>query len=191
MNESLAQLRDHLQNLPPGNLSDDRKVRGLLADCWDDFIGSGETKMNADKTDRAEDLCWEPPELSFRIERHGATVKGSSRAEVHSWSINMRTLEAHCVGVGHRQLRPMDKRQDVEPLAAEIADLILNGKKDQRLKWLSDGNVQVLISSVIHETNKQTTAGRRKRFRRALDRLLAPKWKEVLPNKYHELEGVR
>ena len=184
MNESIAQLHDYLQKRPPGNLSGDRKIQRLLAECWDDFVGSGETKMNTEKLDRAEDLRWDPPELSFRIERHGGTVKGSSRAEVHFWSINIETLEARCIGVGHRQVRPMDKKLNVERLAAEIADLIANRKQDKRLKWVSDGRVRVLISSVIRKTNSETTRDRRKRFRQALDRLLAPTWEYVPVNVY-------
>jgi len=140
--------------------------------------------MNSDKVDRAENLEWDPPDLSFDIERHGGMAKGSSRAEVYAWSVNLETLKADCKRCSHRQIRPKGKSLDVKPLAVEIADLIMSGKQDQRLKWFSDGKVQVLIGIVIPETNKQTTAERRKRFRNALDRELTPGWKSVRPNVY-------
>jgi hypothetical protein len=38
--------------------------------------GADETSMEAWKIRRAEDLSWNPPHLSFTIERHGPTVHG-------------------------------------------------------------------------------------------------------------------
>jgi hypothetical protein len=44
---------------------------------------------------RAEELSWNPPILSFTIERHGATARGSSRAELHEWTVNLHEGTAH------------------------------------------------------------------------------------------------
>ncbi|MGA2253558.1 MAG: hypothetical protein ABSG53_02765 [Thermoguttaceae bacterium] len=89
------------------------------------------------------------------------------------------TPDADSSASDDQEARPKDKKLNVEPLAAEIADLIANGKQDARLKWFSDGKVQVLIGIVIPATNKQTTEVRRKRLRRTLNRLLAPNWEEA------------
>jgi len=54
------------------------------------------------------------------------------------------------------------------------------------LKWFSDGYVIVSIGKVIPEGGpKQTVAGRRKRFRQALDAILkATGWEKVRANTY-------
>ena len=68
----------------PGALTKDvcDKVVPLLRECWQDFRGWDETSMQPRKLDRAEELHWNPPLLSFTIERHGAIVLGSTRAEL-------------------------------------------------------------------------------------------------------------
>jgi hypothetical protein len=53
---------------------------------------------------RAEDVAWTPPFLTFTLERHGGTVNGSSRAELHHWEVNIETGVATIVKVGRRQL---------------------------------------------------------------------------------------
>jgi hypothetical protein len=47
-----------------------------------------------------EDLEWNPPMLSFIIERHGAMVLGSTRAENQRWEIDMNKMEAECYSFG-------------------------------------------------------------------------------------------
>ena len=97
------------------------------------------------------------------------------------------TPDADSSASDDQEARPKDKKLSVEPLAAEIADLIANGKQDSRLKWFSDGKVQVLIGIVIPATNSLTTGERRKRFRRTLNRLLAPNWEESRANVYRRV----
>jgi hypothetical protein len=171
----LEALRAHLAGLEPGPVSEAGEVESLLAACWDRLDGSDAEGMNADKlSGRAEKLEWDPPVLSFVIARHGGTVMGSSRAEVHGWRIDVVDMTAHCSVAGHRQLRPMAPRLAVGPLARETADLIRSGKPDPTLKWRTDGEVRVLIGKIITEgaVPKQTLAGRRKRFWAALDEQL-------------------
>jgi hypothetical protein len=58
----------------------------------------------------------------------------------------------------------MDTRLDVRSVAAEIAACISAGsQEDHRLRWRGAGYVRVLTSDVVPTTNKQTTAGRRRR----------------------------
>jgi len=182
--DPIAPLRQYLERQPAGPL-DNEDVLGLLVECWDAFEGTRETNMQPDKLYRLEKPEWHPPELSFQIERHGATVMGSSRAALYKWIINLETRQASCVNAGHRQLRPMDERLDVKPIARSLAEAIMSGEDDPRLRRNSDGSVRVKIGDVIPETNKQTTAGRRKRLRTELSVLLREKgWRQLRPNVY-------
>ena len=73
----------------------------------------------------------------------------------------------------------MQARLKVEPLVEEIARLIVAKHEDHRLQWHEDGSVKVLVGKIIQESSalKQTLAGRRKRFRKALlERLGAEGW---------------
>lgn len=184
MTAPITRLREYLESQPAGRVNASA-IEGFLADCWPDLQGSSETGMQADKLyGRVEDPAWSPPELSFKIERHGATAMGSSRAELHEWTVNVQTGTAKReANTRRRQLYPMAKRLDVQPIARSLADAILGGVDDNRLERWPDGTVRLRISEIIPETNAQTTAGRRKRLRAALRDLLASHgWEEVRPN---------
>ena len=47
---------------------------------------------------------WHPPILSFKIERHGGFVLGSSRAEMQLSNIDTANLTATVVKTSHRQI---------------------------------------------------------------------------------------
>ena len=81
--DALAALRKYMQSVPPGKVEDGGKALDLLTMAWDCLSGGRETGMWAGKlTRRAEELEWDPPLLSFRIERHGGTVHGSFFAAI-------------------------------------------------------------------------------------------------------------
>lgn len=172
MNRPLNKL---LLTLQPGMVSNTSAVERILADEWDSFAGSSEGGMQSYKLPRrTEDLCWQPPILSFTIERHGAAVNGSTRAELQDWEIHTEAWAARIVSSRRRQLRPASKRLDVRPLAQAIADGILNDTESASLKKLPDGRVKVLIGMVVPDNGfEQTTTGRRKRFREAPESLLS------------------
>jgi hypothetical protein len=175
--DTLAQIRRYFATLEPGEVSDNdrREVEALLSGCWDQLQGSDEGGMAGYKLrGRTEEMQWKPPALTFNIERHGALVMGSSRAEVHQWRIDLDRQSAELATIRRRQKRPMDKRLEVKPLAAEIAASICAGREDQRLKWDEAGRVRVLTSVVIPASNNQTTSSRRRRFAAELERVLVP-----------------
>jgi hypothetical protein len=119
------------------------------------------------------------------IERHGQTVKGSSRATVYKWQIDLQTLTAWIIECKHRQLYPMAKRLDVKPIAEDLVKAIIGGIPDERLKVTNDGNVQLVMGKIIPATNEQTTTGRRRRLRGQLNALLEPHgWQALRPNVY-------
>lgn len=128
-----------------------------------------------------EDVAWHPPLLTFTIERHGGTVMGSSRATLQECIVDVEKMTVACVEARHRQVRPMQARLDVAPIAEEIVAQIVNRQEDHRLKWYTDGRVRVLIGKILPEGSavKQTLAARRRRFWAAVDERLADRgWKE-------------
>ena len=187
MTEIIA-LRKYLFKVGPGSISDTIQLESLLVECWDELDGSNAEGMEGYKLNgRIEDAKWTPPVLSFTIERHGGTVLGSSRAELQEWNIDINERTATCSKVGHQQIHPMASRLDVRPLAQEVVQLILEDKSDERLKWNDNGSVRVHIGKILPEDSAlpQTLAGRRKRFRNAVESLLSEKcWTCINSNVY-------
>lgn len=159
-----------------------------LMECWDEISGSEAEGMESHKlSGRIEHAEWRPPTIVFKIERHGATVQGSSRAELHRWQIDLDTVSATCEKAGFRQLTKMAARLDVKPMAEEIANLIFEKITDERLNWNADGSVRVAIGKILPDDSaaSQTLAGRRKRFRNALESMLEVKgWSRIRANHY-------
>ena len=184
-NPHLCQLRDHLRSLSPGAISDVETLERLLARCWHDLDGADDQAMEASKLHgRLEAPHWKPPRLTFQVERHGGTVRGSTRAEVQSWEVDVDAETAQPSRAATRQVHPMSPRMDVVPLAGEIADAMVAGGPDDRLHWHDDRSVGIRIGRIIPDDgSKQTVASRRKRFRKALEALVATKgWRQVRPN---------
>ena len=158
-------------------------LESLVIDSWDEFSGSSNGGMTVYKlTGRIENLYWEPPILSFIIERHGGLVLGSTRAEKQKWELNLDTRTADFSRDKSRTIKPRQKPLDVKPKAKEIFELIINKKDDECLKWKKDGSVRILINRIYPERSapKQTVEGRRKRFRVELERLLtAQGWEKT------------
>lgn len=172
---SKEDLANYLETVSPGPIHDTERLSEVLRACWGDFSGSADESMAAHKlADRMERVVWEPPHLTFLIERHGGTVLGSSRAELQEWTVDLQSGSACCTAVGKRQIRPMKVRLDCGMLADEIVSLILDGKQDPRIAWKSDGSVKVDVGKIIPAESlaRQTLAGRRKRFKTALEERL-------------------
>ena len=184
----MRKLKDYLGLLKPGPVSDTSELSGLLAECWGELDGGTAGGMKGDKlVGRMEDASWNPPLLSFSIERHGGTVHGSTRAERQGWVINVDEKSTTWQTIGHRQLRPRQPNWDAAPVAEEIAKLIAGHQDDERLKWNKDGSVRVIIGKILPEGSavNQTLAGRRRRLRTVIDQKLGTLgWKKVLPNVY-------
>jgi hypothetical protein len=183
----MSQLHDYLSALPPGPIEDRAELVRHLQACWDGLRGSNRSAMATWKLNRLEDPRWEPPLLSFAVERHGAMVGGgSTRAEMQRWVVDLRSATTRIEGTGRRQLRPSAARLDVRPLVEEIACLVAERAIDERLSWSDEGHaVRVAIGKVIPADGfQQTIAGRRKRFRAALDSRMAEMGWETAPTAY-------
>jgi len=185
--KATTSLRDYLDGLEPGPVPDSGPLVTLLAACWEDLAGSQDGGMEGNKLfGRMESVEWRPPLLTFKIARHGGASHGSIRAEIQHWAIDICEMIASLGGSSHRQLRPSQPKLDVAPLAKAVAGSILSRQRDEYLKWFPDGHVLVSIGKVIPAGGpKQTVAGRRKRFRTALDSILtASGWENVRTNTY-------
>lgn len=190
---SLVPLREYLTQIAPGQITDATKIEGLLAEAWTDLAGETEGMKPYKLFNRMEDVNWMPPVLTFRIERHGGTVMGSSRAEMQTWTINLEKRSAQCKANSYRQLSPRQRPLDVGPLVEQVAGLILEHVEDPKLKWLGDDSVRVNIGVIIPSNSavKMTLANRRKRFRLTLSARLAPHgWVQGRANKYL-LKGIK
>lgn len=181
--QPLRELRALLERLPPGKVPIDfeARVKELLAEVWSEFAGAEETKMEPHKVWRAENLQWDPPVLSFIVERHGGLVMGSTRAELQKWNVDFEKMQAtYDPEGGYRQIFPRSPRWKAEPVAEEIAKLIQERREDPRLQWLKNGKVRILTSKIVPGGYKQTLQDRKKRFFKALDEKLSPfGWRRV------------
>jgi hypothetical protein len=184
----MEKLTKYLNSLEPGAMTNHEVLERLVFECWHKFEGGNQEKMEGYKIlHRMENARWNPPILSFVMERHPQTVAGSIWANLQEWKLNIETMKADCEMIGRRQVSAMEPRLNVRPLAEETAQLIFNHVEDERLKWNKDGTVRVQIGKIIPagSIKGQTLAGRRKRFRKAVEELLAYKgWQEVRLNVY-------
>lgn len=184
----MDKLLDYLKSLPAGPVSDTKRLEKLLSVCWEEFDGNNAENMAGYKLhDRMEEVEWEPPFLRFTIERHGATVMGSSRAELMDWNINVHEKTAVCAKGRYKQIKERKAPVYVKPIAAKVAQLIIKQKPDKRLKWNNDGTVRVLIGEIFPAGSAiaQTLQGRRKRFKLALEKHLNDAgWEKVGVNVY-------
>lgn len=171
-----------LRRRHPGVLHGDAASEVLegLRGIWLEVRGSGVTRMEPRKLtpDRVEDLTWDPPRLVFRIERHGAAAHGSANAEVQEWSINLEEMRASTCSVARRRLSSVKpiRKAEVLRLATSMASIIV-ARSDVAFVAHVDTLATVLLKKVsddfwfLQESSapKETVAGRRKRFREALD----------------------
>jgi hypothetical protein len=76
--ESCASFFAWARTIQPGPISNTGELERLLAACWDELTGD-DGGMEAYKLlNRMEDVAWNPPLLTFVIERHGGTARGQN-----------------------------------------------------------------------------------------------------------------
>ena len=167
--DPISRLASFLESLEPGPVQNE-ELLDHLKPAWDLFDGAEFSSMEAWKLDRIEKPRWEPPLLSFTIERHGGAKLGSSRAELQHWKVDISERSAVISRTGHRQLRPRDPPLKVEPLAKSVVEAVSAGRDDPRLKWSEDrSTVRIIAGKIIPDDGpKETVKGRRRRFREAL-----------------------
>ena len=185
MSDPLQALREYLEPLPAGEISETGILEDLLAVCWGKLDGGYEEGMNGGKLrGRMEDVHWDPPDLSFTIERHPQPVPLSTRAPLQRWSVDVEHATAGCdPRLSYRQVIRRASPVDTHRITEEIADIIIAGAEDSRLKWLEPGRkVRVNLSAAIPAggSPKQTVEGRRRRLRERLIEAMAERgWARV------------
>lgn len=184
--DKVDELREYLARVDPGSVVGSAELKRLLATAWDAFEGSDVGAMAGDKllTRELEDAAWEPPELSFTIERHGGAAQGSSRAERQRWVLDLARRTASMDSVGWRQLSPSQppfSKEDAARLAEEVVRHVLARADHPALEWKPDGRVRIVVSAIIPpDLPKQTLQGRRKRLREVLAaRMVKAGWQEA------------
>ena len=155
----MDELRQYLSGQKPGPLKVTSEMEHLLAEVWDDLGGDGGGMVGCKLISRMEQVEWHPPALTFTIERHGGTVLGSTRAEMQHWTVDFDSRTATLERTSIRQLSPTASRVDIAPIAAEIAESIIGGLIDDRLRWLGDGRVRVEMSKIFPERLRIQTDG--------------------------------
>lgn len=98
----------YLESLQTGSISDTSELERLLAICWDQFEGDYGGMEDYKLLGRMEDVTWDPHThiLTFKIERHGGTVMGSSRAEIQRWKVDVNKMTVGHEISGHRRRVP-------------------------------------------------------------------------------------
>ena len=171
----LEKLREHLAAVPAGTVGEVKPIEKLLAETWDEFEGGDKGGMVAYKVlGRTEKMEWNPPVLTFDLERHGATARGSTRAEIQSWTLNTADSTASVAGGRLRQVYARSPNWDAKAVAHEIAQLVIANEEDERLIWNPKGHVRPDIGNIVPGDNKQTREGRSRRFWEALLAELLP-----------------
>ena len=190
----LVALFEVLSAMPEGTFSFEQvgQIEGLLWENWELFSGNSEGGMARDKLlGRTENMAWNPPVISFDIERHGATVNGSVYGEIQNWTFNLSTGCARFALAGKRLLGERDTPLNAGALADEIAALILAGSDDPRLIRPSPNRVRLKINVIIPSTNAQTTSSRRKRFiAELIPRLAEQGWRKTKLGSQHVFEKI-
>ena len=140
-----------------------RVVAGLMT-AWSHLAGTSDQSTFAYKLGRIEMLAWSPPRITFVLERHGGTVNGSSRADLHSWEVDLEKGEARIASKSFRQLKPPASRLDCGALAREIAAIIDSGGSHSAIDWDdATQTVTIKLGILIPDAGQRTTSGRRKR----------------------------
>ena len=171
--DALHFLIHKLEIVPTGPLNETQQSETLaiLREHWDNIAGANETSMTAFKLDRAIAVQWHHGErtLSFEIERHGATVKGSSRAARQQWVVDLINCTAQQSVDGYNQLRPRDKSFLTAPAVAKIVALVKAGPETPTpdgAGW-KDGALRIQPSVLfgLVSDSKQTQTNRTRNLR--------------------------
>jgi len=130
--DSIEQLRKVLSKLPIGNIKSKTKeypsIYSLLVECWDLLDIDGDLATH--KLTRIENLTHAGADiLTFEIERHGPTVLGSVYGLIHQWTVDLANRKAICDPYKKRLLYEKSKSLNVEPLAQNVFNDIISGKK--------------------------------------------------------------
>jgi hypothetical protein len=148
-------------------------VASLIIRAWDEIKGTSAEKTTADKLiGRIDLLGWQPPNLTFRLARHGPTVLGLTRERLHHWQVNTQ-LGVACLNIGaFRQVSPRAPAKDFVVECTELVKAIKDPTDHPALTWRED-RAQFHVGKIVPDAGpRQTVAGWRKRFGAKLESAL-------------------
>jgi hypothetical protein len=127
---------------------------------------------------RAHRFRWKPPLLTFEIDRHGGTAKGSTRADRQKWTLDVEKRTARPEKIGHHQLVACAPGFKAEPAVNHFVKVIsqrLATPPGWNLKWITDDEVRVVVRYLLPNPYgfKQTVEGQAKRLRKRLIEAMA------------------
>jgi hypothetical protein len=178
---TIQKLNSLLSGVPAGEIPASIKdeLLKLVGAGWQELSGSDDTSMDAWKILRGEGpekITWNPPCLSFVIDRHGGTALGSTRAERQQWTLNLESLTADPLQIGFRQLRRNAPKLDVKALADDVCKAVQEGPTSTAqlvskaiVVWKNNHELTVFHGKIISGAYQRTISGRRKRFRAELE----------------------
>jgi hypothetical protein len=192
MLDHMSVLRTFLDAQGTGPVVDGKGLIAHLGPVWPTLAGAGDETMEPWKLGRMENPVWQPPVLTFVIERHGGSALESTHASLQAWTIDLNWVTAIPATIGYREglARPAPLR--VASLVAEIVRLVVNGLDDRRLKWSIDRQtVDIAVGEIILDDGpKVTVAGRKRRFRVRLKReMAAAGWTKTGPATFTRVQA--
>src|SRR5436190_1890189 len=169
----LHRLRETLAGIPPGLLVGDNAaiVESLLILAWDEIKGTSVENTAAYKLrGRTELLEWQPPNLTFRHARHGATVLGSTRERLHHWQVDIQFGVASLTSGTFRQVSPRAAPRSFVAECAELVKAVTDRTDHPALTWRED-RAEFHSGKIVPSGGpKQTVDGQRRRLRTELAR---------------------
>ena len=176
MTIALQNLNQHLTALPSGPIGDEGTVRSLLYHAWDHLLIGDDGGFKKDNhMHRVVNLVWDPPHLTFDIERHGGLVQGSIRAANQYWRVNVRSHCADHTVFSSKQMRPASPHMDMAPIVARVLASISEHSDDPWITWLDveKSRCRLNIAQIVPDQGpSQTVRERRKRLNRDLEKAL-------------------
>ena len=195
--EKFDALLTTLSSLENGPIKNDvvfNQIKRQLINCWSSIRGGCAEKTQDYKVSRIEALTWHSPFLRFVIERHGLTVCGSTRGELHHWCVDTNRWEGTIENRKHRQLVKMGKRIPAQEAVDKVIDLVISKSDDACLEWSHDRTkVRVYITRIIPDiASQRTVSGRRRKFRELFPHALETVgWRQTVENsRIYACEGT-
>ena len=181
----MTKLQEYLASLRPGEVPEPTGFDRLLAETWavQEVRRGWDGGVQAPGPHGAGSLAAADFVLRSRTSRWQG--HGVDSGELQHWEVDVDKRTAQIVKTGHRQLDSMAPRVSVKELAEEIAERILSGEDDERIKRLEDGSVKVLVSEIFPTGSgfRWTVSGRRKRLvQYVAERLSQERWIETVSN---------
>lgn len=149
---------------------------------WEDLtiIGNAHGTSHDKLTDqRVENLrSDEDGSIYFDLERHGRTVRGSVYADVHHWVVDLDAGTAWIVGTTPRLIGKRSESLDTSAVVQAILDALKN-EAAPIVGRMKDGRLRINIRAVVPEGPRETTLGRHRRIRSALNDALVDQSRSV------------